>query len=261
MKRNLKTLFVYLMTLVLMLSLVANATAATAEETNFAIPTTQAFSEQAVSKEDLTTIVRAGMAAASAINQQPWHFAVVTNQEIIAQLSSGGFAPGAMPEGMAMPEGAQMPQGMPEGMPAGAPEGGFGEGNAMPPFGGDGEMPAMPAMPTGGSAKAGMGDSPAAIIIYMNENTASPNAAFDCGLACQNMVVAANALGLSTKIISSPTSSLNGANHDTFCQLLGVDASMNAVAVVLVGYADETVEATSGATTRATLEEKVSFVE
>jgi len=99
------------------------------------------------------------------------------------------------------------------------------------------------------------------IILYMNENTASPNAAFDCGLACQNMVVAADALGISTKIISSPTSSLNGENHETFCQLLGVEPAMKAVAVVLVGYADETVEASSGATTRAVLEEKVSFVE
>lgn len=256
MKRNLNTLFACLTALVLILSGVLTAAAETAEEANFAIPTTQAFSEQAVSKENLTTIAQAGMSAASAINQQPWHFVVVTNPEIIAQLSSsGGFAPGAMPEGMSMPEG--MPDGAPTNMP-GAPEGGFGEGNAMPPFGGEGGMPAMPA---GGSAKAGMGDSPAVIILYMNENTASPNAAFDCGLACQNMVVAADALGISTKIISSPTSSLNGENHDTFCQLLGVEPAMKAVAVVLVGYADETVEASSGATTRAVLEEKVSFVE
>ena len=124
--------------LVLILSGVLTAAVETAEEANFAIPTTQAFSEQAVSKENLTTIAQAGMSAASAINQQPWHFVVVTNPEIIAQLSSsGGFAPGAMPEGMSMPEG--MPDGAPTNMP-GAPEGGFGEGNAMPPFGGEGGM-------------------------------------------------------------------------------------------------------------------------
>ena len=33
--------------------------------------TTQAFTEEAVSGEDLTTILRAGLSAASAINQQP----------------------------------------------------------------------------------------------------------------------------------------------------------------------------------------------
>ena len=35
------------------------------------IPTTQAFSDAPVDQDDLLTIVKAGLAAASAINQQP----------------------------------------------------------------------------------------------------------------------------------------------------------------------------------------------
>ena len=105
-----------------------------------------------------------------------------------------------------------------------------------------------------------MGDSPAAIIIYMNENTSSPNASFDCGLACQNMVIAATALGYGTKIISSPTMTLNGANHDALCEKLGVDPALTAVAVLLVGVTDATVDGATGASVRSTLDEKVSFI-
>jgi len=119
----------------------------------------------------------------------------------------------------------------------------------------------MPAAPAGsGSAKAAMGDSPVAVIIYMNENTSSPNASFDCGLACQNMVIAANALGYGTKIISSPTMSLNGENHDALCEKLGVDPAYKAVAVLLIGTADTSVDGATGASVRSGIDEKVSFV-
>lgn len=182
--------------------------------------TTQAFSDEAVSDEDLNTILEAGLAATSAINQQPWFFAVVTNQDVIADIkaSAGGF-PGA---------GAK-----PAGAPAGAPKSG---------------------------AKAGLGDSPVAIIIYMNEATASPNASFDCGLACQNMFIAAKALGYGVKIVSSPTMQLNGDDHDKLCGELGVDASYSAVAVLLVGREDTSVDGYTSASVRDGIEEKVSFV-
>lgn len=39
--------------------------------------------------------------------------------------------------------------------------------------------------------------------------------------------------------------SLNGANHDALCEKLGVDPSMQAVAVLLIGKADESTDATS----------------
>ena len=220
-------------------------TAAYADETVNVIMqtgTTQTFTEEAVSKEDLTVILQAGLNATSAINQQPWHFVAVTNQDIMEELGAGmGFGGKA-----------------PEGMPAGdftPPEGGETPAS-MPPMG---EMPAAPA--ASGAAKAAMGDSPVAIIIYMNENTASPDPSFDCGLACQNMVIAASALGYGTKIISSPTMTLNGAEHDALCEKLGVDTALNALAVLLVGKPDTEVDATSSPSVRSSMEEKVSFVD
>ena len=193
-------------------------------QTILSIGTTQAITEDAVSEDDLNLIVQAGLSAASAINQQPWYFVVITNPDVMTEIAQS-----------AKPSGT-------------------GSSSA------DVQGGAMPAPASTGSAKAGLGDSPAAIIVYMNEGTASPNASFDCGLACQNMVLAAASLGYGTKIVSSPTMELNGDDHDALCEKLGVDAAYQAVAVLLIGQADQQADAQSGASTRNTIEEKVSFV-
>ena len=185
--------------------------------------TTQAFSDEPVPDADLELILRAGAAAESAINQQPWFFAVAKDPEIMKKLSGSGA-------GFTPPAGAP-PAGAPSGMPTGGP----------------GVM---------GSSKAGLGDSPVAIIIYMDENTSSPNASFDCGLATQNMYIAASSLGYGVKIVSSPTMTLNGSEHDSFCEMLGVDPSMRAVAVLLIGKPDTSVDITTGASPRYDLGEK-----
>ena len=265
------------LSLVLAVILVVCTASALAEDTVQTIlnaKTTQAFTQDLVDNDDLNMILEAGVSATSAINQQPWYFAVVTNQEVMDEIaaSSGfggmpsGMPAGQMPEGFSAPEGmpaGQMPEGFsaPDGMPTGQMPEGF-----TPPEDSSGMPAGNAAMPQGipaagsGSVKAALGDSPVAIIIYMNENTPSPNASFDCGLACQNMVIAANALGYGTKIISSPTLSLNGENHDALCEKLGVDPAFSAVAVLLIGKADVEVDGASGATTRSAINEKVSFV-
>ena len=205
--------------------------------------TTQSFTGEAVSDGDLELILNAGLAATSAINQQPWFFVAVSNPEVVEEIknSAGGF--GGAPGGM-KPEG-----GAPGGMAPGddKPEGDF----PAPPQGG--------GMPSGG-AKAGLGDSPVAILIYMDEGTASPNASFDCGLACENMFIAAKALGYGAKIVSSPTMQLNGDNHDALCEKLGVDKSYTAVAVLLIGHEENAADGVSGASVRSAMEEKVSIV-
>ncbi len=45
------------------------------------------FTDEPVAEEDLTRILRAGMQAPSAVNQQPWEFYVVTNRDVILELS------------------------------------------------------------------------------------------------------------------------------------------------------------------------------
>jgi nitroreductase len=234
--------------LALMLMVASAAYADSAVDVIMNTGTTQAFSDEAVSAGDLETILQAGLSTESAINQQPWFFVAVTNQDVMKEIAGSGmgFAPpaGVKPEGFpeGKPEGA--PEGMPEGMSEGAPKG---------------DMPAPPV--GGGGAKASLGDSPAAIIIYKSGESKSPDASFDCGLATQNMVIAASSLGYGVKIVSSPTMSLNGENHDALCEKLGVDSSMQAVAVLLIGKADSGVDATSSATTRESFEAKTSIIQ
>ena len=228
-----------MLSLILALAMGLSMTAAAAEtavDTILAAGTTQAFTDEAVSEDDLTVILEAGLSATSAINQQPWYFVVVTNKDMMEEIG-GSMGFGAPPAGApaGMPAGAP-----PAGMPAGAP-------------------PAPPA--GGGSAKAAMGDSPAAIILYKNDGTPSPDASFDCGLACQNMVIAAAALGYGTKIVSSPTMALNGDNHDALCEKLGVDPAYQAVAVLLIGREDTSVDGSSGASVRSAMSDKVNFVD
>ena len=225
-----------------------------AEETINAIltaGTTQAFTADAVPDEDLNAILEAGLSASSAINQQPWYFAVVTDQAVMEEINSSVSSGGAPAEGAEASEGAELPE------DAELPEGAELPENAAELS--EGEAPES-APEASASAKAALGDSPVAVIIYMDENTASPNASFDCGLACQNMVIAANALGYGTKIVSSPTMALNGENHDALCETLGVDTSLTAVAVLLIGTPDAEVDGATGASERSAIEEKVSFV-
>lgn len=49
---------------------------------------TRAYKADQLSDEELTTILHAGQFAPSAINQQPWHFTVVQNIELLHKISS-----------------------------------------------------------------------------------------------------------------------------------------------------------------------------
>ena len=266
-----------------------------AVDTIMTVGTTQAFSDEPVQEEDIRTILLAGLASESAINQQPWFFVAITDRDVMAEISASGGMPGggSMPSFSKDGEAPSFPQG--GGMPA-PPDGVRPERPAdgeAPSFPRDGEMPAsadgvkperpadgeapsfpqdgeapsfpqgggMPAAAAGGSgAKAGLGDSPLAIVIYKNTAGSSPNPDFDCGLAAQNMYVAAASLGYGVKIVSSPTMALNGTNHDQICEKLGVEPSMSAVAVLLIGKPDTAVDGVTGATVRAGLDEKTSIV-
>ena len=231
-----------MITLAVMLLVSSSAVGEDALETIMNVGTTQAFTGEAVSVDDLSVIMWAGLSAASAINQQPWFFVAITDHEVMTEIAGAGkgFAP-----------------------PAGAPAKAEGTGDKPEgaPQGEEGSAPAPAAPPAAGGAKAGLGDSPAAIIIYRDDASKSPNANFDCGLAAQNMVLAAAALGYGVKIVSSPTMTLNGENHDALCEKLGVDPAMQAVAVLLIGHADSTVDAASSATTREPLAAKTNIIE
>lgn len=112
----------------------------------------------------------------------------------------------------------------------------------------------------GTQSKAGIADAPLAIVV-----SCASGSEFDAGLACQAMSSAAILLGYGTKIISSPTIVLNGENQDEYRELLGIPEDYSAVAVLLVGYADEDVDESTdgytGATERNSAEDMATYVQ
>ena len=82
------------------------------------ISTTQYFTEEAVSQEDMETIVQAGINAPSAMNGQPWYFSAIPDTEVLQQISDGmggGMGFGSRPQGtpdgeMTFPEGMTPPE-------------------------------------------------------------------------------------------------------------------------------------------------------
>ena len=257
------------------------------------IPTTQYFTDEAVKEEDVTTILTAGVNAPSAMNGQPWHFTAITDQATLQQIADevgGGFPAGMEPpvegeggtdipsvppegrdESMELPEGVQLPENWDAGMelPEGVkPPEGWDENMELPegvepPTAGDGEdAPSFPAGSDDGSgaapAKADITGAPLAIVVSCAEGSE-----LDAGLACQTMSVTAQLLGYGTKILTSPTIALNGEKQEEYRQLLGIPEDYSAAVVLLVGYADSSMEETdgaTGATERSPLDEQVTYV-
>lgn len=210
------------------------------------IPTTQAFTEDEVAEEDIDKILSAGINAPSAMNGQNWHFTVVTDADVLQQIADGmgGGRPAGAPS---TDEAAQQPEDAPP----------VGDASAEQENG-DAASPATPpAGASGGQAKAGITDAPLAIVV-----SCKGGKEFDAGLACQNMSAEAQLLGYGTKIISSPTIALNGENQQTFRELLGIPDNQSAVAVLLVGMEDTSLDAdaVTAATTRNAAEEVVTKV-
>ena len=46
------------------------------------------YTNESVSKADIETMLRAGMAAPTAVNKQPWHFVVVTDRDQLNALAT-----------------------------------------------------------------------------------------------------------------------------------------------------------------------------
>ena len=252
-------------------------TTAAAEDTDAvklvsSIATTQYITDEPVDSGDMETILTAGINTPSAMNQQPWHFSAITDTAVLQQISEdmrSGMGIGAPPEGADMPDGAPDGFALPEGFdadtaPSGAemPEGELPEEVELPEdfdiAEGGGPAGGMGAA-VGGVSKAGIADAPLVIAISCKEGSE-----LNAGLACQNMSVTAQLLGYGTKIISSPTIAVNGEKQADYRELLGIPEDQTAVAFLLIGMEDtsieESIEGYAGATTRNPLDEMVTYI-
>ena len=55
----------------------------------FARRSIRKYTPEAVSEEDLTSLLEAGMAAPSAMNKRPWHLVAVTDKGLLREIGSG----------------------------------------------------------------------------------------------------------------------------------------------------------------------------
>lgn len=214
------------------------------------IATTQYFTDDKVSNDDIETILMAGINAPSAMNGQPWHFSVITDAALLQQISEDMSS--GMRVGRGTPsDGADMPVGkLPED--GELPE----DGKLSDRFDADGDRDFTPPpdttaggnrAATGSVSKAGIADAPLVIVI-----SCSDGSELDAGLACQTMSVAAQLLGYGTKIISSPTLAVNGENQAAYREQLGIPENQAAAAFLLIGMEDTSMDESADAYTSAT---------
>ncbi len=113
---------------------------------------------------------------------------------------------------------------------------------------------------TGNLSRAQIADAALLIIISCGEGKD-----YDAGLATQAMNSAALALGYGTKIVSSPTSVLNGEKQDYYRELLGIPEDMETVGMLLVGTpldtSDMDPDTITGATGRKDFDEITTIIQ
>jgi nitroreductase len=85
-----------------------------------------------------------------------------------------------------------------------------------------------------------------------SEGGATPD--FDCGLATENMFIAAHGLGLGARIYGSPTGNINSKK-----ELFQIPSGYKAVVVLRIGNVDKSVDAVSAATPRKKPEEVINY--
>ena len=95
------------------------------------------------------------------------------------------------------------------------------------------------------------------ILVCGPEAQANSTVDFDCGLATENMTVAAQSLGLGARIYTGPIANINS----TMKEILQVPEGYRAVAVLRVGNIEKDVDAESVASPRNSYEEVVTFLE
>jgi len=92
------------------------------------------------------------------------------------------------------------------------------------------------------------------IVVSGLESQTGTTPDFDCGLATQNMFVAATALGLGARIYGGPVAAANAKR-----EALQIPAGYKIVVILRVGNIEKSTDATSGASPRKAQEEIVNY--
>lgn len=97
--------------------------------------------------------------------------------------------------------------------------------------------------------------TPGNILIIVSGTGSGAGVDFDCGLAAQNMYIAAQALGLGAHIYGSPVGNINSTMKND----LGIPEDYRAITILRIGHVDKNVDAVSAASARKQKEQVVNF--
>ena len=86
MKKCIIPILIVMLTSLPLYQTLAGDTASLVED----FPTVQAYTDEPVEEEDILSIVNAGINSPSGMNNQPWHFSVVSDPEILEMIASEG---------------------------------------------------------------------------------------------------------------------------------------------------------------------------
>jgi nitroreductase len=92
------------------------------------------------------------------------------------------------------------------------------------------------------------------IIVSGIESAEGTTPDFDCGLATENMFIAAHGLGLGARIYGGPVGNVNSKK-----EFFQIPSGYKAVVILRIGNVDKSVDAVSGATTRNKPEEFINY--
>jgi nitroreductase len=92
--------------------------------------------------------------------------------------------------------------------------------------------------------------SHAPVVIVFSVAPDSDWALFDTALACENMSIAAQSLGLGTRIVTAPIAVLNGPKTREYHRLLKIPPNKRPVAALVLGIPDYSPDAVGRATSR-----------
>lgn len=147
------------------------------------------FADGALSESQVDTLVKAALAAPSAMNMQPWRIVVLTNKPLIEEMDAA----------------------------------------AMLHIKENNEAAYTRMMERGGSV---FYNAPCIIYVLKNETA---YATLDCGIATQNIALAAHALGLGSVICGMANMPLQGVRGSEFLQKLGFPSGFSFGMAVCVG--------------------------
>ncbi|MCR3921760.1 MAG: nitroreductase family protein [Firmicutes bacterium] len=152
----------------------------------------RAYREEQIKKEELQAILEAGIYAPSAVNQQSWHFTVIQNTQLLAELSEQTkqlflASEHARYQKMARNENFQL-----------------------------------------------FYNAPTLIIVSGDEQAIAPQA--DCAAATQNILLAAESLGIGSCWINMVMSLLHSEEGEPWIDKLGIPTGYRPLYSIALGY-------------------------